>query len=66
MSSLDLRLKKLEVAASTVHLAKLSDTELDTHVLTLLAGSPAWYEAIIHRVLRYPSTFPVVYDDPAY
>jgi hypothetical protein len=28
MSSLDMRLKKLETAASTVHLAKLSDTVL--------------------------------------
>ena len=64
MSSLDLRLKKLEVAASTVHLAKLSDAALDDHILTLMAGSPGWYDAIIHRVMRYPSTFPVVYDDP--
>lgn len=64
MSRLDLRLKKLETAASTVHLAKLSDTELDAHILTLMAGSPGWYDAIIHRVMRHPSTFPVVYDDP--
>jgi hypothetical protein len=64
MSSLDLRLKKLETAASTVHLAKLSDAELDAHILSLMAGSPASYDAIIHRVLRHPSAFPVVYDDP--
>jgi hypothetical protein len=64
MSSLDLRLKKLETAANTVHLAKLTDTELDSHILTLKDGSPGWYDAIIHRVLRYPSAFPVVHDDP--
>lgn len=66
MSSLEVRLKKLETAASTVHLAKLSDADLDAHILTLLAGSPGWYDAIIHRVLRYPSAFPVVHDDPDY
>lgn len=64
MSSLDLRLKRLETAAGTVHLAKLSDADLDTHVLTVLPGSPGWYDAIIHRVMRYPSAFPVVHDDP--
>ena len=66
MSSLDLRLKKLEVAASTVHLAKLSDAELDAYILTLMDESPGWYDAIIHRVLRHPSAFPVVHDDPDY
>jgi hypothetical protein len=66
MSSLDLRLKKLETAANTVHLAKLTDTELDSHILTLKDGSPGWYDAIIHRVLRHPSAFPVVHDDPDY
>jgi hypothetical protein len=64
MSSLDLRLKKLETAANTVHLAKLSDADLDAHILTLKDGSPGCYDAIIHRVLRYPSAFPVVHDDP--
>jgi hypothetical protein len=64
MSSLDFRLKKLETAAGTVHLAKLTDTELDSHILTLKDGSPGWYDAIIHKVLRYPSAFPVVHDDP--
>jgi hypothetical protein len=66
MSSLDLRLKKLETAANTVHLANLSERELDSHILTLMAGSSGWYDAIIHRVLRYPSAFPVVHDDPDY
>ncbi len=66
MSSLEQRLKRLETAAGTVHLANLSDTELDAHIITLLAGSPGWYDAIIHRVLRYPSAFPVVYNDPDY
>ena len=64
MSSLDLRLKKLETAANTVHFAKQSDADLDAHILTLMAGSPGWYDAIIHRVLRYPSAMPVIYDDP--
>lgn len=59
-----MRLKKLETAASTVHLARLSDAELDAHVLALMAGSPRWYDAIIHRVMRHPSMFPVVHDDP--
>lgn len=66
MSSLDLRLKKLEVAASTVHLAKLSDVELDAYILTLIDESPGWYDAIVHRVLRHPSALPVVHDDPDY
>lgn len=64
MSSLDMRLKKLETAAGTVQLAKLTDTELDSHILTLKDGSPGLYDAIIHRVLRHPSAFPVVHDDP--
>ncbi len=64
MSNLEVRLKRLETAANTVHLAKLSDGELDAHILTLMAGSPVWYDAIIHRVLRHPSALPVVHDDP--
>lgn len=66
MSSLEIRLKRLETAAGTVHLAKLSDAELDAHIHTLKDGSPGWYDAIIHRVMRYPSAFPVVHDDPDY
>ncbi len=66
MSNLEVRLKRLETSANTVHLAKLSDADLDAHILTLMAGSPGWYDAIIHRVMRYPSAFPVVHDDPDY
>jgi hypothetical protein len=64
MCSLNLRLKRLEAAAGKVHLATLSDADLDAHILTLMAGSPGWYDGIIHRVLRYPSTLPVICDDP--
>jgi hypothetical protein len=64
MATIATRLARLETATSTVHLAKLTDTELDSHILTLKDGSPGWYDAIIHKVLRYPSAFPVVYDDP--
>lgn len=66
MATLETRLARLEAAAKTVHLANLSDTELDAHILTLIVGSPCWYDAIVHRVMRYPSAFPVVYDDPDY
>ena len=42
----------------------VTDEELDAYIKTLEVGSPAFYDAVIARVLRHRSAFPVVGEDP--
>lgn len=42
----------------------MTDEDLDAYIRTLEVGSPAFYDAVIARVLRHRSAFPVVVDDP--
>jgi len=66
MQSLEHRVAKLEAKAYTANIAKLSDSELDAYILTLEDGAPQWWDAILARVARHPSTLPIVHDDPAH
>ena len=75
MQSLENRVAKLEAKAFKANLAKLTDAELDEYILTLKdgapdiltleGGSPQWWDAVLARVARHPSTFPVVSDEQA-
>ena len=64
MSSLELRLRKLEASAYAANVAKFSDAELGDYIRTLELRSPPWWDAVLARVLRHPSTFPIVRDAP--
>ena len=65
MTDLKQRLTLLEGARAKADIKAMSDDELDTHIRTLGFGTPECYAAIVARVLRHPSVFPVVHDDPA-
>ena len=54
---------QVEHLARLAHI-RMTDEELDRHIRTLEVGSPAFYDAVIARVLRRRSAFPVVVDDP--
>ena len=66
MPSLDMRLAKLEKAAAHVDLKAMTDDELLAYAGKFPMFSSEMYTAIITLVLRRPSAFPVVYDDPDY
>ena len=63
-TSLEKRIALLETARVKSNLKAMTDEELDVYIKTLEVGSPAFYDAMIARVLRHPSAFPVVVDDP--
>ena len=63
-TSLEKRIALLEAARVKSNLKAMTDKELDRHIRTLEVGSPAFYDAVIARVLRHRSAFPVVVDDP--
>ena len=60
------RVARLEGAQSKANLKSMTDDELSAHISTLPFESSEGYEAIIALVLRHPSAFPVVHDDPDY
>lgn len=64
MASLEARLAKLEKAAAHVDLKALTDEELMAYARRFPMFSSEMYGAIITLILRRPSAFPVVYDDP--
>lgn len=66
MPSLDMRLAKLEKAVAHVDLKAMTDDELLAYAGKFPMFSSEMYAAIITLVLRRPSAFPVVYDDPDY
>ena len=66
MPSLDTRVAKLEKAAAHVDLKAMSDEELMAYARRFPMFSSEMYAAIVTLVLRRPSAFPVVYDDPEY
>ena len=63
MTDLKQRLTLLEGARAKADIKAMSDDELDTHIRTLGVGSPECYAAIVARVLRHPSAFPVAHGD---
>lgn len=63
MTNLNQRLARLEGARAVADIKAMSDEALDTHIQTLKFGTAECYAAIIARVLRHPSVFPVVRDN---
>lgn len=63
-TNLEKRIALLETARVKSHLKTMTDVELDVYIKALEVGSPAFYDAVIARVLRHLSAFPVVVDDP--
>ncbi|MEO7128811.1 MAG: hypothetical protein ABI040_08115 [Rhodoferax sp.] len=66
MANLEQRIALLESARVQTNLKVMTDEELDAHMRTLEAGSPAFYDAVLARVHRHPSFISVVVDDPEY
>jgi len=64
--NLENRVARLEAGQAKADMERMNDEELDAYILTLEDGCPSWYDAIIARVMRHPSAFPVVHDDPAH
>ncbi len=64
MSNLKDRVAKIEQAVGDVDLKAMSDDELLCHAGTFPMFSDGMYAAVVTLVLRRPSAFPVVYDDP--
>ena len=63
-TSLEKRIALLETARAKSNLKAMTDEELDAYIKTLEVGSPAFYDAVIARVLRHRSAFHVVGEDP--
>ena len=63
-TSLERRIALLESTREKADLKSMPDEELDAHIKTLEAGSPAFFDAILTKVLRRRSAFPIVVDDP--
>lgn len=63
-TNLEKRVALLETARVKSNLKAMTDVELGEYIKALEVGSPAFYDAVIARVLRHPSAFPVVVDDP--
>ena len=64
MANLEKRVSLLEGARAVANLKTMTDDELSAYAGTLEAGSAGWYDAIITRVQRHPSAFPIVKIDP--
>ena len=63
MPSRKQRLTQLEGARAKADIKAMSDGELDAYIATV--GAPECYAAMVARVLRHPSVFPVVRDEPS-
>ena len=66
MANLERRIAALERARLPADLKSMTDEELDPPIRTLEASSAAFYDAVLARVHRHPSFFPVVVNDPEY
>ena len=66
MASLETRVANMEKDAAHVDLKAMSDEELMAYARRFPMFSSEMYGAIVTLVLRRPSAFPVVYDDPDY
>lgn len=64
MAKLEQRIAKMERAVADVDLNAMTDAELLAHAGTFPMFSKEMYAAILTKVNRHPSAFPVVYDDP--
>ena len=64
MASLETRVAKMEKDAADVDLKTMTDDELMAHARKFPMFSSEMYGAIVTLILRRPSAFPVVNDDP--
>ena len=64
MAKLEQRIAKMEHAAAHVDLNAMTDDELMAHAGTFPMFSKEMYAAILTKVIRHPSAFKVVHDDP--
>ena len=64
MTSLEKRVALLEVTQGNKDLKAMTDDELSAYILTLEKGAPRWWDSVLARVMRHPSAFKVVKDDP--
>lgn len=64
MRSLEKRLAQLEVAQDNADLKAMTEDELSAYIVTLEDGTPRWWDAVLASVMRHPSAFKVVKDDP--
>lgn len=64
MPSLESRVTKMEQAVAHVDLNRMTDAELLAHAGTFPMFSKGMYAAVLTLVGRYPSTLPIVKDDP--
>ena len=65
-SGLKRRVALLESAKAEADIKSMTDEELEARIRTLSAGSPGFYETVLARIGRHPSTIPVVADDLEY
>ena len=66
MASLETRVANMEKDAAHVNLKAMSDEELMAYARRFPMFSSEMYAAIVTLVLRRPSAFPIVYNDPDY
>lgn len=64
MARLEQRIANMEQAVADVALHAMTDEELLAHAGKFPMFSSEMYTAIVTLVLRRPSAFPVVHDDP--
>lgn len=64
MKNLEKRVAQLEVAQGNADLKAMTDDELRAYTCTLEGGTPQWWDALLTSVMRHPSAFKVVKDDP--
>ena len=66
MASLETRVANMEKDGAHANLKAMSDDELMAYARRFPMFSSEMYAAIVTLVLRRPSAFPVVYNDPDY
>jgi hypothetical protein len=60
MATLEKRLTALEVKQSSSDLTGLTDSELDTHLGALEAGTPEWFRVMLAGIWRRGSKLPLL------
>ena len=64
MQSLEKRVLLLEGKRAVANLKAMTDDELIAYAGTFEMGAKEMYAAVLTVISRYPSAFPVIYDDP--
>ena len=59
MSNIDKRLTQLECIKVRADLSAMTDEQLSAHLVTVEAGSPAWFGVLIVSISRKGSRLPI-------